>query len=42
MEVIDIGLDDLDTDVKTNNSSSNFGGGIAVLINDKKINKTIF
>ena len=36
MEIIDIGLDDLDTDLKTNNSSSNFGGGIELLMNDKK------
>ena len=32
MEVIDIGLDDLDN----NSSSMNFGGGIELLMNDKK------
>jgi hypothetical protein len=34
MEVIDIGLDDIN--VNTNNSSTNFGGGIELLMNDKK------
>ena len=33
MEVIDIGLDDINGDTST---SSNFGGGIELLMNDKK------
>ena len=37
MEVIDIGLDDIDMDLnKSRSNSVNFGTGIELLMNDKK------